>query len=48
MASVLLMIGSGKESPSIIQDLFNTEKCPRKPNYPMAPDYPLILEDCFY
>ena len=48
MSSVLFLIGSGKESPQIIKDLLDLEKYPKKPNYPMAPDYALILEDCEY
>ena len=48
MSSVLFLVGCGKEEPSIVRDLLDLEKFPRKPNYPMAPDYALILEDCLY
>jgi tRNA pseudouridine38/39 synthase len=48
MSSVLFLVGSGKEEPQIIKDLLDLDKYPRKPNYPMAPDYALILEDCLY
>ena len=43
MSSVLFLIGSGQENSSLVSDLLNLDKYPKKPNYPMAPDYALIL-----
>lgn len=40
---MLFMVGLGKESPEIIKELLKGDSNTRKPNYPMAPDYPLIL-----
>lgn len=48
MSAVLFLVGQGKEPISIITDLLDVARNPLKPNYPMAPDYPLILEDCQY
>jgi hypothetical protein len=48
MAAILFLIGTGKEQPTIIDDLFDLNKCPHKPNYTPAVEYPLILEDCRY
>ena len=48
MSSMLFMIGLGKESPERLKELLTGNETSRKPNYPMAPDYPLILEDCSY
>lgn len=42
------MVGSGQEKPSLVAELLDLTKFPKKPNYPMAPEYPLILEDCEY
>lgn len=41
--AVLFFIGEGKEKPSIIQELLNVEKHPRKPQYCLASDVPLNL-----
>lgn len=48
MSSILFLVGSGKEEPEIVKNLLDLNKYPKKPNYPMAPDYALILEDCQY
>lgn len=48
MSSILFLIGSGQEKPSLVKELLDLSKFPSKPNYPMAPEYPLILEDCEY
>ncbi|KAJ8943636.1 hypothetical protein NQ318_005637 [Aromia moschata] len=40
---ILLLIGQKKEDPSIIDELFNIEKNPRKPEYSMASEIPLNL-----
>ncbi|XP_055038823.2 tRNA pseudouridine(38/39) synthase isoform X1 [Misgurnus anguillicaudatus] len=46
MMAVLLLIGQKLESPEIINQLMDVEKNPRKPQYSMAVDYPLVLYDC--
>lgn len=45
MASVLFLVGLGREEPSVVRDLLNLEKTPRKPQFEMAPDEPLLLWD---
>lgn len=46
MMTVLFMIGSGKESFNVINDLLDIQKCDGKPQYNTASDIPLILYDC--
>lgn len=48
MMAVLLLIGQKLESPEIINQLVDVEKNPRKPQYSMAVDYPLVLYDCHF
>jgi len=48
MATILFLVGSGKEQPEIVSDLLDPNKYPKKPNYPISPEYPLILEECRY
>lgn len=46
IVSVLFMIGGGLESISVVDVLLDTEKTPRKPQYSMAPEIPLVLHSC--
>ncbi|KAH7683570.1 Pseudouridine synthase I TruA protein [Dioscorea alata] len=46
MVAVLFMIGQGFESPEIVDVLLDIGKTPRKPQYNMASDLPLILRSC--
>ncbi len=46
MAAVLFMVGNRLEKPTIVAELLNIEKFPRKPQYPMASDQPLVLAEC--
>ncbi|KAL4272140.1 hypothetical protein GQ457_13G022890 [Hibiscus cannabinus] len=46
MVAVLFMIGEGLESVDLIDVLLDIEKTPRKPQYAMAPEIPLILQSC--
>ncbi|KAL4897317.1 pseudouridine synthase [Aspergillus ambiguus] len=48
MVSVLFLVGQGLESPSIVSELLNVSKNPRKPGYEMASDAPLVLWDCIF
>ena len=45
---VLFMIGNGLEEPSVITEMFDIDSHPGKPNYPLAPEKPLVLNDCGY
>ena len=38
MAAVLLMVGRGQESPTIVQQLLDIDQHPRKPQYNMLPE----------
>uniref|UniRef100_A0AAG5DMZ6 Pseudouridine synthase I TruA alpha/beta domain-containing protein n=1 Tax=Anopheles atroparvus TaxID=41427 RepID=A0AAG5DMZ6_ANOAO len=44
--AVLLLVGQGRETPAIVQELLDVEKNPCKPQYSMASDVPLNLYDC--
>ncbi|XP_031275559.1 tRNA pseudouridine(38/39) synthase isoform X2 [Pistacia vera] len=46
MVAVLLMIGQGLESDEVIDALLDIERTPRKPQYIMAPEIPLVLRSC--
>ncbi|XP_039023191.1 tRNA pseudouridine(38/39) synthase-like isoform X1 [Hibiscus syriacus] len=46
MVAVLFMIGQGLESVEVIDVLLDIEKTPRKPQYAMAPEIPLVLQSC--
>ncbi|NXX20279.1 PUS3 synthase, partial [Podargus strigoides] len=46
MMAILFLIGQRMESPEIIDELLDVEKNPRKPQYSMAVEFPLILYDC--
>ncbi|TGZ73693.1 hypothetical protein CRM22_001407 [Opisthorchis felineus] len=48
IVALLVTIGRGYESPSLIDDLLDIEKTPAKPQYQMAADYPLILMSTEY
>lgn len=46
--AILLLIGQGNEEPSVIKELLDVEKNPRKPQYSLASDLPLNLYDVKY
>lgn len=48
MAAILFLIGQGLEPPSLIDELLDVTKHPRKPTYEMADDAPLVLWDCVF
>ncbi|KAL4907952.1 hypothetical protein BDW74DRAFT_148289 [Aspergillus multicolor] len=48
MIGVLFLVGQGLESPSVVADLLDVEKNPRKPMYEMASDAPLVLWNCVF
>lgn len=43
MVTILFLIGMGREKPSLVDDMLDITKTPNKPNYPAAPEFPLIL-----
>lgn len=48
MIAILFLIGQHLEDPSIVKELLDVEKNPRKPHYEMADDMPLVLWDCYF
>ncbi|KAE9618337.1 putative tRNA pseudouridine(38/39) synthase [Lupinus albus] len=46
MVAVLFMVGKDLESPSVIDMLLDTDRIPRKPQYIMASEVPLVLQSC--
>ncbi|KAJ5174575.1 uncharacterized protein N7482_000452 [Penicillium canariense] len=48
MVAILFLVGQGLESPSIVPELLDVAKNPRKPAYDMASDAPLVLWDTIF
>lgn len=48
MVAVLFLVGQGLEQPSLISELLDVQKNPRRPNYVMADEVPLVLWDCIF
>jgi tRNA pseudouridine38/39 synthase len=48
MVAILFMVGQGLEEPSIVTELLDVERTPRRPMYTMADDVPLVLWDCIF
>jgi tRNA pseudouridine38/39 synthase len=48
MVAVLFLVGQGLEKPSIVSELLDVKKNPRRPTYEMATDTPLVLWDCIF
>ncbi|MED6110543.1 hypothetical protein PIB30_043964 [Stylosanthes scabra] len=46
IVAVLFMVGKGLESPNAIDMLLDTTSIPRKPQYTMASEVPLVLQSC--
>eukprot|EP00347_Sterkiella_histriomuscorum_P000431 403375889 len=46
MMAVLFMIGRGEEDESVIDLLYDIEKLPERPNYNIASEFGLILNEC--
>ncbi|KAH0910892.1 hypothetical protein HID58_034213 [Brassica napus] len=46
MVAVLFMIGQGVESVDVIDTLLDTKKTPKKPQYLLASEIPLVLRTC--
>ena len=45
---ILYLIGSHKEDPELITELFNIKKYPARPQYGCAQHFPLLLYDCHF
>lgn len=43
IAAILLMVGRGHEKPGVVREMLDIERQPRKPQYDLAPEAPLIL-----
>ncbi|KAJ5692920.1 hypothetical protein N7462_002343 [Penicillium macrosclerotiorum] len=48
MVAILFLVGQGLESPSLVAELLDVTKNPRKPAYDMASDAPLVLWDTVF
>ncbi|KAJ9149391.1 Pseudouridylate synthase 3 [Pleurostoma richardsiae] len=48
MVAIIFLVGQGLEPPSIVTELLDVAKNPRKPNYVLAEDTPLVLWDCLF
>lgn len=48
MVAVLFLVAQGLEKPTIVSELLDVEKNPRRPTYEMASDTPLVLWDCVF
>ncbi|XP_037482445.1 uncharacterized protein LOC119361242 [Triticum dicoccoides] len=48
MVAVLFLVGQGLESPSVVDSLLDITRTPRKPQYTMALELPLILRFCLF
>jgi tRNA pseudouridine38/39 synthase len=48
MIAVLFHVGRGEEKPEIIQELLDVDRYPRRPQYMIASEYPLLLYDCVF
>lgn len=46
--SILFLVGTKSESPEVVRDLLDVERCPARPNYNKASPLPLCLFDCKY
>ncbi|XP_049298310.1 tRNA pseudouridine(38/39) synthase [Anopheles funestus] len=46
--AVLLLVGEGKEEPSVVKELLDVQKNPCKPQYSMANYVPLNLYECLF
>ncbi|KAL1865188.1 pseudouridine synthase deg1 [Diaporthe australafricana] len=48
MVAILFLVGQGLEDPAMVADLLDPERHPRRPNYVLAEDRPLVLWDCVF
>ena len=48
IVAILFLVGQGRENPNVVSELLDVERHPRKPQYTMAAEFPLVLFDCAY
>ncbi|KAL2214230.1 pseudouridine synthase [Sarocladium strictum] len=48
MIGVLFLVGQGFEKPEIVTKMLDVASNPRKPNFAMADEVPLVLWDCIF
>lgn len=48
MVAVLFLVGQGLEDPAVVAELLDPGRHPRRPNYVLADDRPLVLWDCVF
>ena len=48
MVGMLFLVGQGLERPEIVSEMLDVSKNPRRPQYEMASDKPLVLWDCTF
>ncbi|ETS79120.1 hypothetical protein PFICI_08973 [Pestalotiopsis fici W106-1] len=48
MVAVIFMVGQGLEAPEVVDQLLDYQAQPRRPNYVLASEFPLVLWDCFF
>jgi len=48
MVAVLMLVGLHLEQPDILDHMLDVQRCPKKPQYNMASEVPLVLHDCRY
>ncbi|KAG6360609.1 hypothetical protein INS49_011673 [Diaporthe citri] len=48
MVAVLFLVGQGLEDPGVVAELLDPDRHPRRPNYVLADDRPLVLWDCVF
>lgn len=48
MVAILFNVGQGLEEPELVDRLLDVEATPRRPQFGMAHDLPLVLYDCAY
>ncbi|KAM7212014.1 pseudouridylate synthase [Rhypophila decipiens] len=48
MVGILFLVGQKLEKPSIVSELLDIDKNPRRPAYLMADEVPLVLWDCIF
>ncbi|KAK1594942.1 tRNA pseudouridine synthase A [Colletotrichum navitas] len=48
MVTILFLVGQRLERPELVTELLDVEKSPRKPNYDLAHEIPLVLWNCVF
>ncbi|KAK8086172.1 tRNA pseudouridine(38/39) synthase [Apiospora phragmitis] len=48
MVAVLFAVGQGLEPPAVVDELLDPARHPRRPNYTLASEFPLVLWDCVF